>query len=120
MEYKRAKKLKTGDVVEPRSVDIDGKLVEPHGNYIVKHIAVYPKEILITIDNGQVISHRLMNTPCIMGSEQFYCSWFGYTKSICHTNLTKEQLKRAGVACADKCTHCSKSIKMKKFEDLFK
>ena len=97
MEYKDAKKLNVGDIINPRSVDINGKCIEPYGNYIIKAIDIQPKDIFITIDNGQIINHKQINLPILMGTNEFYCSWFGYTKNICHTNLTKEQLERTGV-----------------------
>lgn len=97
MEYKDAKKLNVGDIINPRSVDINGKCIEPYGNYIIKAIDIQPEDIFITIDNGQIINHKKINSPIIMGTNEFYCSWFGYTKNICHTNLTKEQLERTGV-----------------------
>ena len=97
MEYKDAKKFKVGDIINPRSVDINGKCIEPYGNYIIKAIDIQPEDIFITIDNGQIINHKKINLPILMGTKEFYCSWFGYTKNICHTNLTKEQLERTGV-----------------------
>lgn len=100
MEYKKAKELKVGDVVNPRLKDIYGKEIKPNGNYLVKDVNVYDKKVIITLDNGQEISHKECNHPPIICSDvkhPFYCSWFGETDNIQKTGLSREQIERCGI-----------------------
>ncbi len=97
MVYKRAKELEIGDVIEPRNVDINGNFIVPHGNYLVKHIDDDGHEVIITLDNGQQVSHKLCNHPPYICGKTFYCSWFGETDNICKTGLSYRQILRCGI-----------------------
>ena len=98
MDYKKAKELKVGDVVNPRNKDINGKEVNPFGNYLVKEISEYGRNIIITLDNGQKITHKECNHPPVCcSSRPFYCSWFGETTNILNTGLSRAQILGCGL-----------------------
>ena len=97
MEYKKAITLQPGDIVAPRSTDINGVPVSPQGNYVVKSVQIQGRDVFITVDNGQVVNSKLCNSPTLKSSVPFYCSWFGYSKDICDTGLSQETLERLGI-----------------------
>lgn len=103
MEYKKAKKLERGDVIEPCRKDINGREVLPHGNYLVERIDSVGKDIIITLDNGQQVNHKgCAHPPCIQSlGRQFYCSWFGMTDNIENTGLSYRQILRCGIVPRD-------------------
>lgn len=74
MEYKQAKKLRIGDPVQARC--------EGDTNRLITNIEKTPKDIFITLDDGNKYHHTMVNSPILCSNVPFLCSWYGMVTNI--------------------------------------